>query len=260
MKRTPRPINLLARLRREKAARLKGGLYHQTQVSLCYNSNRIEGSRLSEEQTRLIFETATLLPENGEAIRVDDLIETTNHFTAFDYLLDVADRSLDDRCIKNFHALLKQGTTDAGKDWFRVGGYKRFPNVVGGKETTPPRQVGQAMRELLANYRALKSVIFEDIIDFHYRFEMIHPFQDGNGRVGRLITFKECLAHDVVPFIIEESHKAFYYRGLSQYPTTPEYLLDTCRSAQDRYARWIDYFISGNFPERKGRALPSNEG
>jgi len=238
--------NLLARLREEKASRLKGGLYHQTQVGLCYNTNRIEGSRLSEEQTRHVFETDTLLPENGDAIRVDDLIETVNHFVAFDYLLDVADHPLDARCIKQFHALLKRGTSDAEKDWFRVGGYKRLPNVVGGRETTPPRQVVKAMRELLGNYHALPSVGLEAILDFHYRFEMIHPFQDGNGRVGRLIVFKECLAHNIVPFIIEESHKAYYYRGLSEYPTTPEYLQDTCRSAQDRYAEWIRYF-SGRF-------------
>lgn len=242
MKPTSLQNKLLAQLRTEKAARLKGGLYHQTQIALCYNSNRIEGSRLSEEQTRLIFETATLLPENGEAIHIDDLIETANHFVAFDFLLDAADCPLDARCIKHFHALLKRGTTDAAKDWFRVGGYKRLPNVVGGYATTPPGQVAKAMKELLANYLALPSVAFEGIIDFHYRFESIHPFQDGNGRVGRLIAFKECLAHDVVPFIIEEPHKAFYYRGLSRYSQTPEYLLDTCRSAQDRYAESIRYF------------------
>jgi Fic family protein len=236
--------NLLPRLRSEKTARLKGGLYHETQIALCYNSNRIEGNRLSEQQTRLIFETATLLPENGDAIRMDDLIETSNHFAAFDFLLDVADRPLDERCIKQFHAVLKRGTTDAAKEWFRVGGYKRMPNMVGGRETTPPRKVACAMKTLLAEYRALPSVTFEAVIDFHYRFETIHPFQDGNGRVGRLIAFKECLAHGLVPFIIDESHKAFYYRGLSRYPETPEYLLDTCRSAQDRYAEMIRYFAA----------------
>ena len=233
---------LLGRLRREKAVRLKGGLYHQTQIGLCYNSNRIEGSRLSEEQTRHIFETATLLPENGDAIRMDDLVETANHFAAFDYLLDVADCPLDERIIKRFHALLKRGTMDASKDWFRIGAYKRLPNVVGGRETTAPRQVAKAVKALLADYHARPIVAFEDIVDFHCRFEAIHPFQDGNGRVGRLIAFKECLAHGVVPFIIEENHKAFYYRGLSQYATTPEFLLDTCRSAQDRYAASVRYF------------------
>ena len=237
-----RCVDWLDRLRREKDLRLKGGLYHQTQILLCYNSNRIEGSRLSEEQTRHIFETATLLPENGDAIRMDDLIETANHFVAFDYLLDVADRPLDERVIKRFHALLKRGTTDASKAWFRVGAYKRLPNVVGGRETTPPRQVAKAVKALLADYHARASVRFEDIVDFHFRFEAIHPFQDGNGRIGRLIAFKECLAHQVVPFIIEEGHKAFYYRGLSRYATTPEFLLDTCRSAQDRYAAWMRYF------------------
>ena len=251
MKRILHPAALLSRLREEKAARLKGGLYHQTQVALCYNSNRIEGSRLSEEQTRLIFETATLLPENGESIRMDDIIETGNHFAAFDYLLDVADRLLDERCVKRFHAILKRGTTDAAREWFRVGGYKRMPNVVGGRETTPPRKVAGAMKTLLGEYRALPFVTFETVVDFHYRFETIHPFQDGNGRVGRLIAFKECLAHGIVPFIIEETHKAFYYRGLSQYPGTPGYLLDTCRSAQDRYAEKIRYFRA---PPPKRRA------
>jgi Fic family protein len=233
---------LLERLRAERAARLKGGLYHETQIALCYNSNRIEGTRLSEQQTRLIFETATLQPENGDAIRMDDLIETSNHFAAFDFLLDVADRPLDERCIKRFHAILKRGTTDAGKEWFRVGGYKRLPNMVGGRETTPPRKVAGAIRALLAEYHALPTVTFEAVVDFHSRFESIHPFQDGNGRIGRLVAFKECLAHGIIPFIIDEAHKTFYYRGLSHYHETPEYLLDTCRSAQDRYAGMMRYF------------------
>ena len=238
------PDTLLSRLREEKAVRLKGGLYHETQVALCYHSNRIEGSRLSEEQTRLIFETATLLPENGEGVRVDDIVETTNHFAAFTYLLDTADRPLDTRIIKQFHAILKRGTTDAAKDWFRVGGYKRLPNVVVGRETTPPREVPQAVKDLLGAYLGKRRVRFEDIVDFHWRFESIHPFQDGNGRVGRLIAFKECLLHGMTPFIINDEHKAFYYRGLSHYSTVPDYLLDTCRSAQDRYAERIRFFAA----------------
>ena len=250
------PHGVAPRLRSEKTTRLKGGLYHETQVALFANSNRIEGSLALEQQTRLIFETATLLPENGDAIRMDDLIETSNHFVAFDFLLDVADRPLDERCIKQFHAILKRGTSDAANEWFRVGGYKRMPNMVGGRETTPPLQVGGAIKTLLAEYRALPSVTFEVVIDFHYRFETIHPFQDGNGRVGRLIAFKECLAHGIVPFIIDEPHKTFYYRGLAQYPETPEYLLDTCRSAQDRYAEMIRYFAARSAP----CAAPATEG
>lgn len=236
------PVSLLTLLREEKRTRRKGGLYHQTQVVLCYNSNRIEGSRLSAEQTRLIFETAALYAENGASLRVDDIIETANHFTAFDYLLDIADRPLNEKIIKQFHALLKRGTSDAGKDWFKVGAYKRLPNMVGDQETTAPRQVARAVRELLAGYAAKKEITFEDVVDFHYRFEAIHPFQDGNGRVGRLIAFKECLAHGILPFIINEEHKVFYYRGLARYPAERGFLLDTCRSAQDRYREMADYF------------------
>ncbi|WP_310599226.1 Fic family protein [Desulfobulbus sp.] len=235
-------MDILPRLREEKQRRLKGGLYHQTQVLLCYNSNRIEGSRLSEEQTRFIFEAATLHAENGESLSVDDIIEAANHFAAFDYLLNVADQPLSEKIIKHFHAILKQGTTDAGKDWFRVGGYKRLPNMVGGRETTAPRRVAKEMRELLAAYHGKKEITFADIVDFHHHFEVIHPFQDGNGRVGRLIVFKECLQRAITPFIINEEHKVFYYRGLALYSKESDWLLDTCRSAQDRYAAMIEYF------------------
>ncbi len=233
------PANLLARLREEKAARLKGGLYHATQIAFCYNSNRIEGSRLSEEQTRHIFETNTLLVENAESAGVDDIIETVNHFVCFDLLLDMADRPLSEPLVKRFHATLKRGTSDSRRSWFRVGGYKKLPNIVGGCETTPPRQVARAMRELLAGYAAKRKIGSEDIIAFHQAFESIHPFQDGNGRVGRLVAFKECLRHGVTPFIIDERHKVFYYRGLAQFPTAPGYLLDTCRSAQEEYAALV---------------------
>lgn len=233
------PTNLLARLREEKAARLKGGLYHATQIAFCYNSNRIEGSRLTEEQTRHIFETNTLLVENAESAGVDDIIETVNHFACFDLLLDTADSPLSESLVKRFHALLKRGTSDSRREWFRIGGYKKLPNVVGGRETTPPRQVARAMRELLAGYAATRKAGFDDIISFHHAFEAIHPFQDGNGRVGRLVAVRECLRHGVTPFIIDERHKAFYYRGLAQFPTKPEYLLETCRSAQDEYAALV---------------------
>ena len=233
------PENLLERLREEKAAHLKGGLYHTTQIALCYNSNRIEGSRLSEEQTRHIFETNTLLVDNAEASGVDDIIETVNHFVCFDLLLDAADRPLTETLIKRFHATLKRGTFDSRRSWFRVGGYKKLPNIIGDQETTPPRQVARAMRELLADYAERRKIGFEDIIALHHAFETIHPFQDGNGRVGRLVVFKECLRHGVMPFIIDERHKAFYYRGLAQFLTSPGYLLDTCRSAQEEYAALV---------------------
>ena len=239
----PQKILLLPLLQEEQTMRLKGGIYHLTQVKLCYNSNRIEGSRLSEEQTRHIFETATLLPENGDAIRVDDVIETINHFTAFDYMLRVADLPLSESIIKQMHSIIKRGTTDAAKDWFRVGEYKSRPNVVGGKETTLPDQVPAAMQDLLESYSKRDSITFEAIIEFHWRFESIHPFQDGNGRVGRLIAFKECLRHGIMPFVIDEQYKAFYYRGLAQFETVPEYLLDTCRSAQDTYENTVTYFL-----------------
>ncbi len=222
--------------------RLKGGIYHLTQVRLCYNSNRIEGSQLSEEQTRHIFETASLLPENSDAIKVDDVIETINHFAAFDYMLKIADQPLSEGIIKEMHAIIKRGTTDAVKEWFRVGEYKSRPNVVGGQETVLPDQVPEAMGVLLESYNKRESIIFEKIVEFHWRFESIHPFQDGNGRLGRLIAFKECLKHGIIPFIIDEQHKAFYYRGLTQFKTTPEYLLETCRSAQDDYAKIVEYF------------------
>lgn len=233
------PANLLARLREEKAAGLKGGLYHVTQIALCYNSNRIEGSRLSEEQTRHIFETNTLIVEKAEAAGVDDILEAVNHFACFDLLLDTADRPLTESLVKRFHATLKRGTSDSRRDWFRVGGYKKLPNVVADRETTPPRQVVRAMRELLAAYASKGNIGFEEIIAFHHAFEAIHPFQDGNGRVGRLVAFKECLRCGTTPFIIDEQHKAFYYRGLAQFLKTPEYLLDTCRSAQDEYAALV---------------------
>jgi Fic family protein len=238
--------DLLTRLREEKAARLKGGLYHATQVAFCYNSNRIEGSRLSEEQTRLIYETNTLVIEKNEPTGVDDIIETVNHFACFDLLLDVAERPLTEALVKRFHAVLKRGTSDSRRDWFRVGGYKKLPNVVGGRETTPPRQVARAVKTLLATYAAKPDATFHDMVDFHWRFEDIHPFQDGNGRVGRLIAFKECLRHGIVPFIIDERHKAFYYRGLSRYPNTPDFLFETCRSAQDRYTETVRFFTGEN--------------
>lgn len=232
---------LLKALREQKAARIKGGIYHRTQIELTYNSNHIEGSRLSKEQTRYIFETNTI-GVTDVAVRIDDIIETINHFRCIDFIIDRATEPLTESIIKQIHRILKSGTSDAERDWFAVGEYKRLPNEVGEMETTEPEAVGAAVRELLNEYRSKKTVTLEDILDFHQRFELIHPFQDGNGRVGRLIMFKECLRCRIVPFIITDELKMFYYRGLSQWPHTPGYLLDTCLTAQDRYKTFLDYF------------------
>lgn len=238
-------MNLLSQLLEEKMMGLKGGLYHQTQIRLAFNSNRIEGSRLSEEQTRYIYETNTLHLENGDSTaNVNDIIETVNHFLCFDYMLDVAREPLSEIQIKEFHRLLKNGTSDARKTWFRVGEYKSKPNVVGGIETSLPKDVHTDMRNLLNQYHQKESVTLQDIVDFHYHFEAIHPFQDGNGRVGRLIIFKECLANNILPFIIEDENKFFYYRGLKEYPQVKEFLTDTCLSAQDDYLKMVEYFTN----------------
>lgn len=233
---------LLDRLREEKAMNLKGGIYHQTQIKLAFNSNRIEGSRLSEDQTRYIFETNTISIESDEVANVDDIIETVNHFYCFDYMLTHADKELTEDMINEFHRLLKRNTSDERKDWFRIGDYKARPNVVGDMKTTVLSKVGIAMQKLLADYHQKNDIQAEDIIDFHYRFECIHPFQDGNGRVGRIIMFKECLKHDILPFIIDHEHKLFYYRGLKEYKSEKGYLLDTCLSSQDKYKAMVNYF------------------
>ncbi|MHA6533939.1 Fic family protein [Paenibacillus sp. BAC0078] len=238
---------LLELLQEEMKMGLKGGLYHQTQIKLAYNSNRIEGSRLSEDQTRYIFETNTINVEPEETASVDDIIETVNHFACFDYMLAHAQEDLSEEMIKEFHRILKRNTSDERKDWFRVGEYKARPNVVGDMKTAAPGKVAGVMGKLLTAYHQKPGVLFEDIIDFHYEFECIHPFQDGNGRVGRIIMFKECLKYDILPFIIGHEHKLFYYRGLKEYPVEKGYLLDTCLSAQDRYEAEVDYF----FPDLK---------
>jgi Fic family protein len=237
-------MELLKTLREEKSISLKGGIYHQTQIKLTYNTNRIEGSKLSEEQTRYIYETNTIFFENGETTaNVDDILETVNHFSCFDYMLDIADQPLSEEHIKKFHYLLKTNTSDSKKAWFRVGEYKLKPNIVGGIETSLPSNVALDMKNLIETYRSKQAITVNDIIDFHFQFEQIHPFQDGNGRVGRLIIFKECLANNIVPFIIEDDHKFFYYRGLSEYPKVKGYLIDTCLSAQDNYKKMLDYFL-----------------
>mgnify|MGYP004531737829 FL=1 len=230
---------ILQVLREEKEARISGGLYHETQVRLTYNSNRIEGSKLSEDQTRLIFETNTIGAEDG--VPVDDIIETSNHFHAVDYVIDCAEEPLTEDLIKKLHKILKTGTKDSYVSWFNVGEYKQKANVVGGNETTPPSKVAATIKKLLADYEE-KKVGINDIIEFHYNFEKIHPFQDGNGRVGRLICFKECLRFNIVPFIIEDSKKMFYYRGLKEWNTEKGYLTDTCLDGQDAYKKLLDYF------------------
>ena len=232
---------LLVVLRQEKEAKLKGSIYHKTQIDLTYNSNHIEGSRLTHDQTRYIFETNTIGIE-GESIRVDDIIETTNHFRCIDLIIDRAEDKLTESLIKELHLILKSGTSDSRKDWFTVGDYKRLPNEVGGNETTAPEDVHREMQALLKEYNGKKQKSFEDIIDLHQRFESIHPFQDGNGRVGRLVMFKECLANGFVPFIITEELKMFYYRGLREWSNLRGYLLDTCLAAQDNYKAMLDYF------------------
>lgn len=232
---------LLYALREQKESKLKGGIYHRTQIDLTYNSNHIEGSRLTQEQTRYIYETNTIGITN-DAVKIDDIIETTNHFRCIDFIIDNANEPLTESLIKRLHFILKSGTSDANKQWFAVGEYKRLPNEVGGYETTAPEDVEIAINSLLKRYNKKKKIAFEDILDFHHKFELIHPFQDGNGRVGRLIMFKECLSHGIVPFIIADEIKMFYYRGLQQWENIPEYLIDTCLSAQDSYKALLDYF------------------
>lgn len=232
---------LLNILKEQKDMKLKGGIYHRTQIDLTYNSNRIEGSRLTQEQTRYIFETNTIGISN-ETINVDDIIETSNHFRCIDLIIEKAKYKLTESFIKELHITLKSSTSDSRKEWFRVGEYKKLPNEVGGMETCPPAEVSERMKELIAEYHAKENKTIEDIIEFHYDFESIHPFQDGNGRVGRLIMFKECLANKIVPFIIDEELKLFYYRGLQEWKKVRGYLLDTCLTAQDKYKVILDYF------------------
>ena len=239
-------IDILAVLREQKEMKVKGNLYHNTQITMTYNTNHIEGSRLSEEQTRYIYETNTLLVDKDTVTDIDDIIETTNHFKLFDYMLDVADKKITEKMIKEFHKILKQVTSDSKKDWFAVGDYKKLANEVGGLKTSSPKNVEKDMGKLLEWYNSLKEVTIKEIIEFHVRFEIIHPFQDGNGRVGRLIAFKECLKHNIVPFIILDRDKLFYYRGLNQYQTNKEkgYLIDTCLNAQDQYAYMVKKYLS----------------
>ena len=232
--------SILQTLREEKAAKISGGMYHELQVRMTYNSNHIEGSRLTEDQTRLIFETNTL--DAGDGVPVDDILETVHHFRAIDYVIDCADDMLTEEIIKELHFLLKRDTKDSTLDWFAVGDYKKRPNVVGGRETTKPKDVPARMKALLDAYNAKSEVAIQDIIAFHAEFEKIHPFQDGNGRVGWLIALKECLRFNIVPFLIEDSKKAFYYRGLSEWDNEKGWLTDTCLDGQDTFKRLLGMF------------------
>lgn len=232
---------LLSILQEEKRTKYAGSIYHKTQIDLTYNSNHIEGSRLTHDQTRYMFETNTIGVEN-EVLNVDDVIETSNHFRCIDLIIDHAASTLSEHFIKKLHHILKTGTSDSRKDWFAVGEYKRLPNEVGGMQTSLPEEVADRMKALLSDYNAVPKKTLDDILDFHVRFERIHPFQDGNGRVGRLIMFKECLKYNIVPFIIEENLKLFYYRGLKEWYNEKGYLTDTCLTAQDKYKAYLDYF------------------
>ena len=234
-------LPLLSVLREQKRLRLTGSIYHRTQIDLTYNSNHMEGSRLTHDQTRYIFETNTI-GITAESVNVDDVIETSNHFRCIDLIIDRAEENLTEAFIKELHQVLKNGTSDSRRDWFAVGEYKRLPNEVGGSETTPPEEVHREMQALLKLYNAKSDKTFEDILDLHHRFERIHPFQDGNGRVGRLLMFKECLANGHVPFIITDDLKMFYYRGLQHWPHIKGYLMDTCLTAQDHYKELLNYF------------------
>lgn len=240
-KKKEKPVTLLDILQDQKTSKYSGGIYHKTQIDLTYNSNHMEGSRLTHEQTRYIFETNTVGVVN-EVLNVDDVIETANHFRCVDMIIDSAKAVLTERFIKELHLTLKNGTSDSRKDWFAVGDYKNLPNEVGGMDTALPENVAGAMKALLAEYNAKEKKTLDDILDFHVKFERIHPFQDGNGRVGRLIMFKECLKNNIVPFIIEDSLKMFYYRGLKEWKNEKGYLRDTCLTAQDRYKAYLDYF------------------
>ena len=232
---------LLNVLKEEKQGKITGGIYHKIQIELTYNSNHIEGSRLTHDQTRYIYETNTI-GVTDEAVSVDDVMETTNHFRCIDLIIDRAKSEITEQFVKELHRILKSGTSDSRISWFNVGDYKKIPNEVGGKDTTLPEDVSKEMKALLLEYNGKESKSFEDILDFHYKFECIHPFQDGNGRVGRLLVFKECLKHNIVPFIIDESLKMFYYRGLTEWKRERGYLTDTCLTAQDRFKRYLDYF------------------
>ena len=243
-KKKEEPITLLDILKEQKASKYSGGIYHKTQIDLTYNSNHMEGSRLTHDQTRYIFETNTIGVEK-EVLNVDDVIETANHFRCIDIIIDYAKATLTEKFIKELHLVLKNGTSDSRKDGFAVGNYKKLPNEVDGGDTALPEEVADKMKALLTEYNAKEAKTFKNILDFHVKFERIHPFQDGNGRVGRLIMFKECLKYNIVPFIIEDNLKMFYYRGLTEWDNEKDYLTDTCLTAQNKYKAYLGYFRIG---------------
>ena len=238
-------IDVLNALREQKEMKLKGNLYHNVQIMFAYNTNHIEGSRLTEDQTRFIFETNTVMFGENSLARVDDILETSNHFKLFDYMLDIADKKLTENMIKKFHKILKEGTMDSTKEWFNVGEYKKLLNEVGDMKTTSPKQTPTEMKKLMQWYNSLTNISIKEIIEFHARFEKIHPFQDGNGRIGRIIAFKECLKNNIIPFIILDRDKIFYYRGLKEYQNKREkgFLIDTCLNAQDMFKSMIEYYL-----------------
>ena len=236
-----KPKTLLSILQEEKKSKYSGGIYHKTQIDLTYNSNHMEGSRLTYDQTRYIFETNTISVKN-ETLNVDDVIETANHFRCIDMIIDNAKSALSEKFIKELHLILKSGTSDSRLECFSVGDYKKRPNEAGGMPTAMPEEAADKMKALLTEYNGKEEKTFEDVLDFHVKFERIHPFQDGNGRVGRLIMFKECLKYNIVPFIIEDNLKMFYYRGLKEWNNEKGYLTDTCLTAQDKYIAYLDYF------------------
>ena len=242
-------VNLLEILKEQKEMKLKGNLYHNTQIIFAYNTNHIEGNKLTEEQTRYIFETNTILFEKETVASVDDILETANHFKLIDYMLDVAKEMLNEKIIKEFHRILKEGTKDSAKEWFNVGEYKQVVNTAGNMKTSSPKQTPKDMSKLMEWYNSLDKITIKEIIEFHARFEKIHPFQDGNGRIGRIIAFKECLKNNIVPFIILDKDKLFYYRGLKEYQNKTEkgYLIDTCLNAQDQYTKMIEYYLKGSY-------------
>lgn len=240
-KKVTAPATLWEVLCAEKNAKLSGGIYHKIQIELTYNSNHIEGSRLSHDQTRYIFETNTIGAESG-VVKVDDIVETVNHFKCIDLIIEKAKKPITEALVKELHRTLKSGTTDARESWFAVGDYKKLPNTVGDMYTATPEEVPEKMKELLFEYNSQRNKSLDELLDFHYRFECIHPFQDGNGRIGRLLLFKECLKYNVVPFIIDEELKLFYYRGLKEWKNERGYLRDTCLAAQDKFKVYLDYF------------------
>ncbi len=236
-------LDILEVLKEQKKMKLKGNLYHNTQIIFAYNTNHIEGSKLTEDQTRYIFETNSILFEGETIASVDDILETANHFKLVDYMLDKAEENLTEDMIKEFHKILKEGTMDSRKEWFMVGDYKKIVNEAGNMKTSTPRQTPKDMVKLMEWYNSLEKITINEIIEFHVRFEKIHPFQDGNGRVGRIIMFKECLKNNIIPFIILDKDKLFYYRGLKEYKNEKGYLIDTCLNAQDQYTKLVEYYL-----------------